>query len=202
MGDTEDRRVLRTKKRIRDTFAELIEEKGLDRVTVKDLTEQADINRGTFYLHFHDKYDLLEQSEAEILNGIKQIAKELDDVDMNNWKKENGPHPAAEKYFTYLKEHALFVRAVLGPKGDPGFQRKMKTLIADGIKKKFAGKERKSQPFPADYLIAYLVSAHLGVVQHWIENGLQESPEEMAKIISSMNYDGPLVASGLKKDSS
>ncbi|WP_054637466.1 TetR/AcrR family transcriptional regulator [Thalassobacillus sp. C254] len=67
MLNSNDRRVARTRTLIRNTFAELIVEKGLDRVTIKDLTERADINRGTFYLHFQDKYDLLEQSEEKFL---------------------------------------------------------------------------------------------------------------------------------------
>ncbi|MFC5711946.1 TetR/AcrR family transcriptional regulator [Thalassorhabdus alkalitolerans] len=78
MLNSNDRRVAQTRTLIRNTFAELIVEKGLDRVTIKDLTERADINRGTFYLHFQDKYDLLEQSEEEILKGMKKIANELD----------------------------------------------------------------------------------------------------------------------------
>ncbi|UTR10417.1 TetR/AcrR family transcriptional regulator [Evansella sp. LMS18] len=193
-----DRRIQRTKKLIRNTFAELIEEKGLHHVTIKDLTERADINRGTFYLHYLDKYDLLEQSEDELLHGIKMIAQELDNANRENLQNGQEPPPAGEKYFSFLQENGLFVKAILGPKGDPGFQTKMKALIANQIKGRLLSGNPENMPVPQEYLIAYLVSAHLGVVQHWIEGGFKKTPKEMARIISNMNFYGPLAAGGLK----
>lgn len=56
-------RVLQTKRMIRDALTLLMEEKGFEGITVRDLAEKAAINRGTFYLHYKDKYDLLEQSD-------------------------------------------------------------------------------------------------------------------------------------------
>lgn len=61
-----DRRIIRTKEAIRDALITLIEEKGFDAVSVINITSRADINRGTFYLHYRDKYDLLEQIEAGV----------------------------------------------------------------------------------------------------------------------------------------
>ncbi|EEL70861.1 hypothetical protein IGA_00005 [Bacillus cereus HuA3-9] len=55
-----DLRVARTKEAIRDALTELINEKGFDSITVKDITARANINRGTFYLHYRDKYDLFD----------------------------------------------------------------------------------------------------------------------------------------------
>ena len=64
-----DRRITRTKLAIRTALVALIEEKGFDVLTVKDITTLANINRGTFYLHYQDKFDLLKQIEVEI-SGI------------------------------------------------------------------------------------------------------------------------------------
>ncbi|WP_054637465.1 TetR-like C-terminal domain-containing protein [Thalassobacillus sp. C254] len=123
---------------------------------------------------------------------MKKIAKELDTLDVGDWDKTTAPPSAAVKYFAFLKENAMFLKAILGPKGDPAFPSKMKYLIANQIKSRFAHVEQNVTQFPPDYLVAYLVSAHLGVVQHWIETGHKESPQEMAHIISSMNFYGPL----------
>lgn len=59
MTNKTDRRIVRTKKDIKETFISLLEEKGFEKISVSDLTEHANINRGTFYLHYQDKYDLL-----------------------------------------------------------------------------------------------------------------------------------------------
>ncbi|MBQ9482873.1 MAG: TetR family transcriptional regulator [Ruminiclostridium sp.] len=55
-----DRRTLKTKKLIRDALAVLMTDRELQKVTVKDITDLADINRGTFYKHYLDVYDLYE----------------------------------------------------------------------------------------------------------------------------------------------
>ena len=54
-----DLRIIRTKESIREALVELIEEKGFEAITVKDITTRAKINRGTFYAHYQDKYDLM-----------------------------------------------------------------------------------------------------------------------------------------------
>lgn len=56
---TVDLRIKRTQKSIKNAFYELIEEKGFDHISVKDITERAMISRNTFYLHYNDKFDLL-----------------------------------------------------------------------------------------------------------------------------------------------
>ena len=55
---TVDLRIKRTQKSIKNAFYELIEEKGFDHISVKDITERAMISRNTFYLHYNDKFDL------------------------------------------------------------------------------------------------------------------------------------------------
>ena len=65
-----------------------MEEKGFEAITVSDLTKKADINRGTFYLHYKDKYDLLEQSEEEIFVELDRIAEEAWDAVNQNYKND------------------------------------------------------------------------------------------------------------------
>lgn len=68
-------RVLRTKEAIRDALVDLIEEKGFEALTVKDITTRAKINRGTFYAHYQDKFDLMKRCQEEILAEMTNIAK-------------------------------------------------------------------------------------------------------------------------------
>lgn len=55
----EDRRIRRTKKLLKQALAQLMDEKDFKDITVKDITERADLNRGTFYLHYTDTYAIL-----------------------------------------------------------------------------------------------------------------------------------------------
>jgi AcrR family transcriptional regulator len=71
--DKTDRRVSKTLKALKNALIVLIEEKELRKITVSDITKEANINRGTFYLHYLDIYDMVEKLEDEIINKIKKI---------------------------------------------------------------------------------------------------------------------------------
>jgi len=70
-----DMRIERTRKNIINAFLQLRSQKPLEKITVKELAALAEINKATFYLHFHDIYDMSEQLENEVvqstLHGIE-----------------------------------------------------------------------------------------------------------------------------------
>ncbi|MEH7504184.1 TetR/AcrR family transcriptional regulator [Neobacillus drentensis] len=196
-----DRRIIRTKLLIRDALTELMEEKGFEGITVRDLTEKAAINRGTFYLHYHDKYDLLEQSEAEILTEIEKIALTINPTDFMNFNSENEPFPFIVNLFEFFHENSSFMKVILGPKGDASFQGKLKDFIKQTFFQNIMSKiKRENLLVPVDYLFAYVSSAHLGVIQHWLESGMEKSPREIAMILSRITLLGPRNALGFKKN--
>ena len=69
----EDRRVRRTRERLRESLLALLGEKDLRAVTVKELTDRADVNRGTFYAHYRDIYDMLERMEEELFEEFTAL---------------------------------------------------------------------------------------------------------------------------------
>ena len=69
-----DRRTKRTKLLLKNAFTELLSMKTLNEISVKELCELADINRGTFYLHYQDIYDLKQNLENELYEQILNIA--------------------------------------------------------------------------------------------------------------------------------
>lgn len=195
-----DRRVLRTKRMIRDALTELMEEKGFEGITVRDLTEKASINRGTFYLHYRDKYDLLEQSEADIITGIQEIVHEIKPKVAVGYISQDQPFPIIVKLFEFIHENASFMKVILGPKGDASLQVKIKELI----KKTFIQKieediKIEEMMVPLDFFLSYVSAAHLGVIQHWLESGMEKSPQEMTLILAKMTFFGPGHVAGLRK---
>ncbi|MCM3763379.1 TetR/AcrR family transcriptional regulator [Neobacillus niacini] len=194
-----DKRVARTKRVIRDALTQLMEEKGFEGITVRDLTEKAQINRGTFYLHYRDKYDLLEQSEEEILKGIAAITENIDPVDAMAYTSNDEPFPIILKLFEFFQEHAEFLKVILGANGNASFQVKLKSFIKKIFYSKLVTKLNKEGiQVPVEILLAYLSSAHLGVVQHWLETGMEKSPREITLILTKMTLLGPGYVAGLK----
>ena len=75
MSNDRDLRVLKTRSLIRDAFIKMINKKGFKNTTVNDIAESAMINRSTFYLHYTDKYDLLEKTVNEAIDRILQLVE-------------------------------------------------------------------------------------------------------------------------------
>lgn len=67
-----DRRVKRTKKTLRESLLKLLEEKPIDKITVKELTETAEINRSTFYFYYKDVVDMVAQIQDEIFRTFEE----------------------------------------------------------------------------------------------------------------------------------
>ena len=72
-----DRRIKKTHILLKKTLTELIEEKELRKITVSELCERANINRGTFYLHFLDIYDMIEQFQKAIISDLVAIIEKI-----------------------------------------------------------------------------------------------------------------------------
>jgi len=193
-----DRRSIRTKKMINTALSQLIEEKGFNDISITDITTRADINRGTFYLHYNDKYDLLEKIENEVIQELSCNCNTMSDMDIKNVDFISKPMPFMIRIFEYLKENAIFMKAILGPKGDPIFQRKLKDLIQTCLFENNTAKTLKKENMlvPESYFIAYVLSAHLGVIQQWLESDMEKSPEDMALILSNMFLLGPFKSAG------
>jgi AcrR family transcriptional regulator len=199
-----DLRVIRTKKSIREALVDLIEEKGFEAISVKDITTRAKINRGTFYAHYQDKYDLMTKCEEEIMLGMSRMAKQnfpslIAALETNSPTLE--PFNLAVSIFEYLNENSGFMKAVLGPKGDLSFQTRLKdfmwqTIFGDGVN---AFIKEENLLVPGQYLVSYIASAHIGVIQQWLNSGMKESPQEIARILSTITVNGPFFAAGLKK---
>lgn len=76
MANQEDPRVLRTRELIRAAFRDLLQTKGFDAITIKDIAQKATINRATFYAHFEDKYALLDEVTEQAFHEMlpEQVA--------------------------------------------------------------------------------------------------------------------------------
>jgi len=200
-----DLRIIRTKESIQNALVELIEEKGFEAITVKDIAAKARINRGTFYAHYVDKNDLMNKCQKNILNSIKGIVTNkipvaIKELNMNKVPDYNAFAPAIS-ILEYLYANRELIRALLGPKGDVTFQTMLKHLMWKILfeDNEIPAFNKEKLLVPGEYLVSYIASAHVGVIQQWLDGDCQESPLEMARILSTITLNGPIYAAGLKK---
>lgn len=131
MSEKMDRRKARTKKMLHQAVMELIGEQGLEQITVSTIIRKADINRSTFYLHYEDAPDIIEQVKQEMWEGLRKKLEALNAYDYLTYAAKNEPAPALVNVIEFFAEHAVFFKTVLGPKGDPAFAARIKSFLQE-----------------------------------------------------------------------
>lgn len=175
-----DRRVIKTRRQLKKGLAALMKEKSVNQITVKELVEEVDINRSTFYLHFKDIQDLLREIEENMEAQIKRAIEEHPIVSGN----ENAFY-FIEDMFRVLDEEREISKALIGPNGDMGFIHRIERIIKENsrgtLEKMFPGKKEDLK-----YFYAFCLSGCLGLVKVWLNEGEEKSPEEMAQTTFNM----------------
>lgn len=179
-----DRRVRRTRKQLRECLVTLLKQKKVQDITVRELTELADLNRGTFYLHYKDVFDLLEKTESELLDDFNQLVMKHDAEDL---KKH--PYGIFVEIYTLAYDNADLVEILLGENGDLNFLNRLKQLIRDKCLHDWMEVVRTESTAVFDAYFAFIVSGCLGLVQHWLKTGLKETPVQMARLTEKIITD-------------
>ncbi|WP_404442147.1 TetR/AcrR family transcriptional regulator [Sutcliffiella horikoshii] len=174
-------KVAKTKELLRNTFVDLLEEKGFDAISVRDITSKAGLNRGTFYLHYLDKYDLMEKNQNELLKGLHGKIKQLKPCEFDKYYSKEMIYPPIVQLFCYLMENKRFIKILISSNGDPAFPKKMKEYMKESFYEKLNVIEKQHIiDIPHQYITSFISSAFFGLIEQWLEKDEQNTPEEMA----------------------
>ncbi|MDR2202410.1 MAG: TetR family transcriptional regulator C-terminal domain-containing protein [Clostridiales bacterium] len=173
-----DRRTKYTKSVLVSSFFTLLKQKPVNKITVTELCELADVNRGTFYLHYYDVYDLLEQVENELFDKVKKSLQ-------TTFKSASLSDFMMEIIFAITENaelcKALFIRS------DSGLIKRILDLareicIDDIVKNRSLADERE-----IDYVCAFIFNGSLSVLRKWAESDFKEPPKTIADIILKLS---------------
>ena len=170
-----DRRVRKTRRQLRECLITLLKEKKVQDITVRELTDMADLNRGTFYLHYKDVFDLLEKTEAELQEDFNQLVCKHDAVDL-----KQRPSVIFNEIYSLVYDNADLIEILLGENGDLNFVNRLKQLIREKCLKDWMEVFRSGNAAAFDAFFSFIVSGCIGLVQYWLQTGLKETPEQMA----------------------
>lgn len=136
---------------------------GIKGLTVKNLSQKAGINRGTFYLHYKDIYDLIEQSEW--MRGLLEIFEPIQLGHLFNHSDERSPFPAFAEAFRFLQHHSSFFKAIFHSSVPIEFRERLQYLVGtrmyESLKQDHPQSSWSDQP--AGYIIAYLGTGQFGL---------------------------------------
>ncbi|HHV97641.1 MAG TPA: TetR/AcrR family transcriptional regulator [Clostridiaceae bacterium] len=173
-----DRRVKYTRMVIKESLINLLEKKDISQITIKEICENADVNRSTFYSHYTDQYDLLRKIEDEFLDNIKDYLSELEQKNKN----EVNPVLLAEKIFDYIKANAKLCKLLLSERGGLNFQKRVMTLVYDTIINELTDNSKITKE-DAEYVYSFTITGCVGIVQKWLNDDMKKSARYMAEMV-------------------
>ncbi len=182
--DTEERRVRKTKRAIRNAFAALLAEKDVNQITVKDIAERADINRKTFYNHYRGVYQVMDEIENSIVDDFDLMLREASgSIDLRN------PAMIYEKLTQLLQKDIDFYGNLLCMNGNNSLRDKLfSRLKAHALVSMQARLPIAQQELELG--IHFTFSGLMSVYQHWFQSDRTLSLDELTKTVSRLSFYG------------
>lgn len=181
-----DRRVRKTRAQLRRALAELLAEgKEIRGITIRELTDRADVNRGTFYAHYKDIYDMVEQTENELFSEIETM---LDAYSPDQLRR--GVVPILRDVFQFVGRNQDLCRAFLGGEKADGFFRRLNNMIYQKCLREWDGLFQLGDLSGPNYALEFVVAGTVGLVRTWALRGFRESPVEMAELADRLILSG------------
>ncbi|WP_234400597.1 TetR/AcrR family transcriptional regulator [Virgibacillus senegalensis] len=178
-----DRRKKYTRMVLKDSLMQLLKEKQIAAITVKELCGLADINRSTFYSHYFDQYDLLDKIENEIIEDMKGYLSQY------NFEKEEDSLHMIEKLIEYFASKHEVCKTLFNEKVDTTFQKKV-MVFADDVFMNHWTTSKNFEEDASEYLSTFIISGSIHVIKSWLNNEMDKSPKEMAGIINGLINGG------------
>ena len=172
--ETKNRRIRMTKRRLKDALLNLLKEKDIFKISVKELCDEADINRTTFYAHYSSPEDVLYEREKDSIKGLRAY---LD---------KRTPTPSSKEYLT-----KFFMRI---KKDKDTFKIRIKqsgkNLFFDELKKAFLKTTVISlnETEEPEYFKDFLISGNIAIIRKWLSHDCDLSEEKLASLRYDINH--------------
>ena len=176
-----------TKQQVRRAFIEIVNEKGLERLSMSDIARRAGINRGTLYLHYTNKYDLLRGLEDEALDRLAGILFAPLPEGGVSAPGDLVPDDAILEALRYVRDEQDFFKVLVSPGGDTEFVERIKEMIGRSIFDEIrqSGLRQASDPdIPDEYVREIVLGGVMAAIRRWLETGAQEPARLIARLIS------------------
>ena len=176
-----DQRIVRTQKAIITAFYELLASKNIADISVKEICDKADVNRGTFYTHFEDKYHLLDYCIYELMKDVDvEITKASNDKNIIDYYEE-----VFEHVVTFFIEQKTVAKSILTQSSalilddvrkhlTTNAEKKIRESIASGVK----------YTVPVEFLTQYFVGGVISSVKAWIFGELNMTKNEITHYLN------------------
>jgi len=162
-----DRRIIKSRTVIKATFLELLLTEGFDQITIKDIAEGADISRKTFYLHYLDKYDLLDKIVKEHIEALRISCLAYGD---------QGYEASSLVWFAYFEEHKVFFKSLFESESTVTFRKELEVYLMEEL----VSELKEEDQIQKEVTLRFLSSAIVGVISGFLLDQIDATFEEIA----------------------
>ncbi|GIO25441.1 TetR/AcrR family transcriptional regulator [Ornithinibacillus bavariensis] len=185
-----DLRIVKTQASLRHALLALLKTKPLEAITIAELCRLANINRGTFYLHYKDVHDVFKHYLEVIVNDLKQSYEEP--IFKTNYNIENIQADMI-KIFHHVKKYQDFYQIIFDERIPMMyyylFFDTVRSFMKDSLTNEIFIKE---QAIDIDYLISYQTNAIIGIIIEWHKEGYKTSFQELnQQLIAILSIHSP-----------
>lgn len=194
-----DKRVRRTKEKFTEVLLSLMEEKSFNDITITEIVKAADFNRGTFYAHYEQKKDLLEEIIDEMfekmMEAYRKPYRNLSVLDFNEISS------SSIILFDHFSENRRFYKLMLNPNTNYNFHEKLIKKLNELFREDFEFIVSDiDSSIDIKLFSTYRIHGIIGLILEWIENDFRESSSYMAEqLIQILKFSTPKVFIKKKK---
>jgi len=179
-----DRRTRKTRKAIKSAIMNLIVKKEISKITIKEISDLADINRKTFYTHYQDIYAVIDEIESDL---IEKIFKVLDDNDIA--KIVYNPYQLYRQLTELITDDIDFYALLVNATIFDSMLNKTKKILGARIVSIFMDKTTVNAVM-LNYIIDFVVAGLIASYREWFNSDRQIPLEELSKQISFIVSNG------------
>jgi len=182
-----DPRALRTRELLRKALMEVVVDKPFRDLTISNITKRAGINRATFYLHYEDKYALLDDCAYELFSEIRIAVEAKMGVkpDLTSQEPFADHHKQMNIVLQHIQSHSSFYKAMFANDGDPLFYNlflnNASAWIMSLLKDRVSIQNRCVDDEVIEMMVRFQSSGNFAVISWWLENDMRVPIEVMAK---------------------
>lgn len=194
-----DLRVKRTNKLITQAFIKLLRQKSFDKITINDISDEAMINRATFYSHFKDKFDLFDQIIDKFLGEFVVALDDENLIEKNsvNVKKIEG---SLSKFYEFVQDNPELAEIIVTHSNIEILSNRLLTILTERYVETFNALDVRNDTLkiPTDFVVSYITSIFVGSLNWWIRQKNDEmTASEFAALVIKLISNGHLTVLGV-----
>lgn len=171
-----DLRVIKTKAHLQEALLQLLKEKALDKITISELCKRANVNRGTFYLHYQDIPELFGEYFEELTADLRKAYYEpyvLTDNKIENLL------PDMVRIFHHVEKYKDFYKVVFDRKTPLMYYYQLFDTIRTYLNESISVDLGED----LDYMLSFQANAIIGFIIQWVQSDFDRTPNELNEIL-------------------